>query len=77
MKTIPVHKAKSSLSQLIKLATEGENVLIGGYGKPQVMLTAITTKPKKRIGALRGKLIVPDDFDAPLPEDVLTSFNGK
>ncbi|MDR2180914.1 MAG: type II toxin-antitoxin system Phd/YefM family antitoxin [Synergistaceae bacterium] len=77
MKTIPVHKAKSNLSQLIKLAADGETILIGGYGKPQAMLTSITAKPKKQIGLLRGKLIVPDDFDAPLPEDELAAFGGK
>jgi prevent-host-death family protein len=75
MKTIPIHKAKSTLSQLVKLATEGETIFIGSYGRPQAVLMSVNeTKPKKRIGILADRLIVPDDFDAPLPEDVLLAF---
>lgn len=29
------------------------------------------------IGLAKGQLTVPDDFNAPLPEDVLQSFEGK
>jgi hypothetical protein len=29
-----------------------------------------------RLGTLRGMVDVPDDFDAPLPEDVLRAFEG-
>ena len=32
--------------------------------------------PSRRIGLLTGKMAVPDDFDAPLPEDVLADFEG-
>ncbi len=78
METVTIHKAKSNLSQLVKLATEGETIYIGGYGRPQVVLTAADgMKPKKRIGILAGRLVVPDDFDAPLPDDVLDSFEGR
>ena len=78
METVTIHKAKSNLSQLVKLATEGETIYIGGYGRPQVMLTAAdAARPKKKIGILAGRLVVPDDFDAPLPDDVLDSFEGR
>lgn len=77
MDTIPMHKAKSTLSQLVKRAAEGETILLGGYGKPEAALTAARKiKPKKRIGLLAGKLTVPDDFDAPLPDDVIHGFTG-
>lgn len=33
-------------------------------------------KPRKQIGMLAGKLYVPEDFDAPLPDEVLDSFEG-
>ena len=32
--------------------------------------------PGKRIGILAGKLIIPDDFDAPLPEDLQKAFEA-
>lgn len=75
METIPMHKAKSTLSQLVKRAAQGETILIGGYGKPEAALTAVANiKPKKIVGILAGKLNVPDDFDKPLPDSVLQSF---
>ena len=75
MSVVPMHEAKSTLSQLVKRAAKGETIYIGGYGRAEAVLTAAAAlKPKKTIGILAGKLIVPDDFDAPLPPDVLASF---
>jgi hypothetical protein len=31
---------------------------------------------KRRMGPLKGKLVVPEDFDASLPDDVLADFEG-
>ena len=33
-------------------------------------------RPQKRLGLLEGKLYVPDDFDAPLPPEILAAFEG-
>lgn len=75
---VPMHQAKSSLSQLVKRAAGGETIFIGSYGRAQAVLTAAAEgKPKKRLGLLEGKLIVPDDFDAPLPPEILAAFEGN
>ena len=78
MEVISMHQAKSTLSQLVKRAANGETILIGAYGKTSAKLVSATqpTVLKKRIGILAGKLIVPNDFDAPLPDDVLAAFEG-
>ncbi len=77
MDIIPMYKAKNTLSQLVKRAAGGETILIGGYGKAEAALTPVKkAKTKKRIGLLAGQLTVPDDFDAPLPGDVLQGFLG-
>ncbi|KYF98267.1 MULTISPECIES: hypothetical protein [unclassified Sorangium] len=34
------------------------------------------TPPARKLGALRGLFDVPEDFDAPLPEDMLRAFEG-
>ncbi|WP_437850642.1 hypothetical protein WME73_30620 [Sorangium sp. So ce302] len=34
------------------------------------------TPPARKLGALRGLFDVPDDFDDPLPEDMLHAFEG-
>jgi hypothetical protein len=33
--------------------------------------------PLRPIGLAKGQFIVPEDFNAPLPEDVLQTFEGK
>lgn len=77
MTIVPMHQAKSSLSQLVKRAAKGETIFIGSYGRAEAVLTsAADVRPKKRLGLLEGKLIVPDDFDAPLPPEVLAAFEG-
>ena len=72
---ISIAVAKKSLSALIKRAAEGERIEIGAYGRPQVALVASGDRPRGlQIGALAGRLVVPDDFDAPLSDDLLDDF---
>lgn len=75
---VSMHTAKSTLSQLVKRAAAGEVVYIGAYGRAEVKLVPVGAKerPVRRIGLLEGKLRVPDDLDAPLPDDVLRAFDG-
>ena len=79
MEVVSMHKAKSTLSQLVQRAAGGETILIGAYGKVDAKLVPATlpTVRQKRIGILAGRLTVPDDFDAPLPDDVLVAFEGS
>ena len=76
MDVVSMHQAKSQLSQLVSRAEAGETIFIGAYGKAQAKITPIgsESKPKKKIGVLAGKLHVPDNFDDPLPDDVLAEF---
>ena len=65
--TVNMHRAKSSLSQLVKLAESGEDVIIARNGKPVARLTRIkASAPKLPWGVLHGT--ISDDFDAPLEE---------
>lgn len=75
MLTVNVHQAKTQLSKLIEAAEAGEEVIIARAGKPVVRLVTLdAAKPRRKLGQLAGRLTVPDDFDEPLPEDVLRSF---
>lgn len=78
MEVIAMHQAKSTLSQLVKRAANGETIFIGAYGKIDAKLVTATqsSAPQKRIGILAGKRTVPDNFDSPLPDDVLAGFEG-
>ncbi len=78
MHTVNIHEAKTHLSRLVEAAAAGEEVIIAKAGKPMARLVPLEAAPKpRRLGLFRGRLNVPDDFDAPLPEDVLASFEGR
>lgn len=79
METVNIYDAKTRLSQLVDKAASGEDVVVSRNGKPLVRITRLEEPSKRRVrfGVLKGKLTVPPDFDAPLPEDVLASFEGR
>lgn len=73
-----IHQAKTNFSKLIEAVMQGEEIIIAKAGKPAAKLIPITpSKPKRKPGALKGKIKISEDFDAPLPEDILNQFEGK
>ena len=73
---VNVHQAKTHLSRLLKQALDGEEVIIMRAGKRLVRLTpvaALGPGPRK-FGSARGEIVIADDFDAPLPDEVLAEF---
>ena len=56
----------------------GETLLIVRAGKPVAEITPVvsTAKTLRPFGLCAGEFTVPDDFDAPLPEDILKTFEG-
>ncbi|OWY59524.1 prevent-host-death protein, partial [cyanobacterium TDX16] len=54
----------------------GEEVLITKGGEPIARLVPARTRHRRRLGMDRGAFEVPEDFDAPLPDDVLGAFEG-
>ena len=77
MRTVNIHEAKTQLSKLIKAVENGEDVVIARASRPVVRLTRLLPPPAARqLGTLAGKISVPDDFDAPLPDEVLKLFEG-
>lgn len=75
MQIINIHKAKIHLSRLLEqVAGEGE-IVIAKAGKPIARLVPLEAAPnKRRLGLLKGKLNVPDNFDALLMENEQASF---
>lgn len=78
MRTVNIHEAKTHLSRLLEKVSEGAEIVIAKAGKPLARLVPFG-RPRKtrRLGVLHGRFEVPADFDAPLPNDVLDSFEGK
>ena len=75
-RTVNVHAAKTHLSRLLEEAAAGEEIVIARAGKPLAKLVPVDRPKKRRLGLLAGEIEVSDDFDAPLPEDMLKDFEG-
>ena len=75
---IAIAEAKSHFAELIRKAERGENIVLTRYGKAVARIVAtVPTKKPSMIGCLKGQITVPDDFNDPLPEDVLAAFEGS
>jgi prevent-host-death family protein len=75
METVNIYDAKTRLSQLVDRAASGEDVVVCRNGKPLVRITRLeASKRRVKFGLLKGKLTIPADFDAPLPDEVLAGF---
>jgi prevent-host-death family protein len=73
--TVNVHEAKTQFSKLLARVSLGEEVIIAKAGKPVARLMPFAEKARPCTpGSASGKLVVMPDFDAPLPESVLASF---
>lgn len=72
--TVNIHEAKTHLSRLLEQVAAGSEVVIAKAGKPFAKLSPIapTLRPKK-YGLLKGKIKVPDNFNAP-NQSIITDF---
>ena len=75
MKKVNIYEAKTRLSELVEQAASGEDVIIARSGIPVARLTRLQrTARKRRLGLLDGRFRIPDDFNEPLPEEVVGAF---
>jgi prevent-host-death family protein len=75
---VNIHEAKTHLSRLLQRVAAGEEVTIARSGVPIARLVAVEPEKKKTrpLGMDRGRIWIADDFDAPLPDDLLAAFYG-
>jgi prevent-host-death family protein len=73
-KSVGVHEAKTTLSKLLERVSAGEEISITRRGEEVARLVPAPRAGMRRLGVDRGSWTVPEDFDAPLPEDVLAEF---
>ena len=77
MHVVNVHQAKTELSRLLARVETGEDVVIARRGQPVARLVACKAPVKRQPDVLKGKIVVPDTFFDPLPEDELAAWEGR
>jgi prevent-host-death family protein len=75
---INLYDAKTQLSQLVDRAAAGEEIVIAKAGRPMARLVPLKGRATSREpGALKGKIKIAPDFDAPLPDELARAFRGE
>jgi prevent-host-death family protein len=79
METVSIVKAKGKLSQLLDLVERGEEIVITRHGRAVAKLVRFADRsaqryPNRGLGIDRGRFEVPDDFDDPLPPEIMRHF---
>jgi prevent-host-death family protein len=74
--TVSLYEAKTQLSSLVERAAAGEEIVISKSGRPKARLVPLDdTRPMRKPGRGKGRWNVRPDFDAPLPDDLLSGFD--
>jgi prevent-host-death family protein len=76
MSIVKMHEAKTQLSRLVKEVQGGGEVIISRGVRPVARLVPYLLKNEavRKPGYLKGRIRIADDFDAPLPEEILDAF---
>ncbi|MBW4658699.1 MAG: type II toxin-antitoxin system Phd/YefM family antitoxin [Drouetiella hepatica Uher 2000/2452] len=79
METVNIHQAKTNLSRLLSRVELGEEIIISNRGIPVAKLVPFRTIHNRQdsLGLDRGRFVVPEAFNAPLPEEILAAFEGN
>lgn len=77
-KEVNTHEAKTQLSRLLRRVRAGEEITIANRGVPVARLVPVSGHSSKRkLGAYGDTIKIAEDFDAPLPDEVLDAFEGR
>ena len=76
--TVNIRQAIAELSRLVDEAAAGSEIIISKAGKPLARLGPLHAPVrKKRLGLLKGKIKVSENFNAPLDDRETASFEAQ
>lgn len=73
---VGVHEAKTHLSRLLERVEAGEEIIIERRGTPVARLSAVQPSTPPVFGTDRGLVVVAEDFDEPLPDELVDAFGA-
>jgi len=74
---VNIYEAKTNLSTLVDRAAAGEEIIIAKSGRPKAKLVPVGEAVLRRPGGWEGRVFISDNFDDPLPQEILDGFEGK
>ena len=70
-------KQRKTFPSLLEKVASGAEVIITEQGKPLARISRIDERVGIRFGVLKGRVKVSENFDAPLPDEMLSEFEGR
>ncbi|HEX3529165.1 MAG TPA: type II toxin-antitoxin system prevent-host-death family antitoxin [Thermoanaerobaculia bacterium] len=79
MSPVSLQQLRQDTDSLLDRVEAGEHLVVVRGGRPVAELRPVSASPPgpRPFGLCAGAFTVPDDFDAPLPEDILRDFEGR
>ena len=74
MTEVGVHEAKTHLSRLLRRVAAGEEIVITSGGRPTARLVPMDAAGPREVGFDEAIVNVPDDFDQPLEDGLVDTF---
>jgi antitoxin (DNA-binding transcriptional repressor) of toxin-antitoxin stability system len=74
-----IHEAKTHLSKHLRRVKKGETIILCERNVPIAEIRPIKSENRgpRPIGLDKGRLVVPENFNDPLPDWLLDAFEGK
>ena len=79
MKTFELDEFRADPERLVHEIESGEDFVVVDHDRPVAEVHTVPPKSTKRrsFGHAAGKIQIADDFDAPLPDDILRDFGER
>jgi antitoxin (DNA-binding transcriptional repressor) of toxin-antitoxin stability system len=79
MSPVSLQDLQQNPTALLDRVNAGEHLVVidGGRAVAELRPVAATRPTPRPFGLAAGAFAVPDDFDAPLPDDILREFEGR
>jgi len=73
-----LEQVENEAAEFLHRVIDGETILVYQGEKPVAEIRPFTeTEALRPVGLAAGEFVVPDDFDDPLPDDLLDAFEGR
>jgi len=73
-----VEEVESGVAEYLHRVIDGETIVVYQGQRPVAEIRPTSeTAALRPIGLAAGEFVVPDDFDDPLPEELLNAFEGR
>jgi antitoxin (DNA-binding transcriptional repressor) of toxin-antitoxin stability system len=76
MTRVSVEEIQQDVSAVLRRVEAGETLIVVRTGKPIAEIKPVIAAPEalRPFGLCAGEFTVPEDFDAPLPENIIKAF---